>query len=372
MQQWATSSPHRRLLSSSAVKALILALANVGAGHLVDNTRPTQHDSALLLEDMSRSALKEDDMEGIINGNVVDRPSKKYPYFAMPVAHQDQKTWLGCGASIISPTHAITAAHCYGGGNNVCGEHHKIALMIGDVKLRGDTVVGMTPGRFATIPEATRTCHPEFDGKCSHGHDIVLLKFETALPDWFQPVILDLHHEPEHDQDKQVIAIGFGNKEGDAPDEVGDISPQLREATLTLQSMSAHACHKVYKGGWGCSDEASEAPGTNEEQQVCAWSDDMKDTCAGDSGSPLLLRESSGKAGAQIGITSYGGGPGVVLKGPGRSCGDKNFPGLYSRVSAFKEFICDNVHDLPDETKSQCSSHHPQPCEKGGLVRRGE
>jgi len=368
MQRWATSSPCGHLLSSSAVKALILALAQVGAGHFV-NTRPTQHDKALLLEDLSKSTLKEDDMEGIINGDVVQTPSHKYPYFAMPVAHSDKQTWLGCGASIISPTHAITAAHCYGGGDSHCSEHQHLALKIGDVELvQGDKVQGIHGGRSFTIPEATRICHPQFDGKCSHGHDIVLLRFTTGLPGWVEPVILNLSHQPEHDQGKNTIAIGFGSMEGNSPDEVGDISPRLREANLTLQAMSADACHQVFLGGWGCSDEASEANGTNSEQQVCAWSpDELQDTCAGDSGSPLLLRET----GAQIAITSYGGGPGVVMQGPGRSCGDKNFPGLYSRVSAFKDFICSEVNDLPSETQNQCPQHGSG-AGVGQMVRRGK
>mmetsp|Transcript_14970 Transcript_14970/g.26219 ORF Transcript_14970/g.26219 Transcript_14970/m.26219 type:complete len:358 (+) Transcript_14970:47-1120(+) len=328
--------------------ALLVAFSQLCAASLVDSDRSVQRDDALLQLDR-----KEDDMQRIINGAVVEDSVEKYSFFAMPVSASNQKSWLGCGASIISPTAAISAAHCYGGGHNACSEHQKLSLMLGEMTLADGEVQRKGSGKHFLIPEVHRTCHTNFDGKCSHGHDIVLLRFDKQLPSWVEPVILNLTHKPEHDQDRSVTAIGFGDTEGSAPDEVGDISPLLREATLTMQSMSADACQKVFLGGWGCSDEASEAAGTNVEQQVCAWSDDLKDTCAGDSGSALLDH----RTGSQIGITSYGGGPGVVTKGPGRSCGDKNFPGLYSRVSSFKDFICEHVKDLPAASKSQCAEH---------------
>lgn len=143
-----------------------------------------------------------------------------------------------------------------------------------------------------------------------------------------------------------VTPMGFGLTE-DPLDKtrVTYSSPSsLRKVDVTVLAQDSVNCGRVYAGGYGCSDPASEGAAKNLHMQVCAGSAEPvdHDACAGDSGSPVVDRN-----GVQVGLVSYGGGPGEQMEGPGRICGDPTFPGVYGRVSAFRDFITQNVHDLP-------------------------
>jgi len=277
----------------------------------------------------------------IINGTIVGHSSGLHSMFAMPTESATSDKWLGCGASIISPTYALTTAHCFGGGASPCSGPSQIALWIGDVSLDSEVV---TPGSGKSFRvEADLVCNPAFDGKCSHGNDVALLKLKKPLPSWVKPITLDLEGKAAGKVGDIVTPMGFGlTEKAEDPTTIGFGSPkELRKVDVTVLAQDSENCKRIYSGGWGCSDEASSGAAENLDMQVCAIDTD-KDACAGDSGSPVVDR-----SGVQVALVSYGGGPGEKMQGPGRICGDTGYPGVYSRVSAFRDFITKNVHDLP-------------------------
>lgn len=278
----------------------------------------------------------------IINGTAVKHSSPYRTEFALPTSAADSDAWLGCGASVISPTFGLSSAHCFGGGQDACSGPSSIALWIGDVEIVDGKVKPTSKDAQAFRVEADLICNPAFDGKCSHGNDVALLKFKEAVPDWVKPVSLNFNGVSVGDT---VSPIGYGMME-EASDRtvIGDTSRKLRQASVTVLAQDSERCGRVYAGGYGCSDEFSEGKAENLDMQLCAGSQEEpdEDACAGDSGSPVMDSQ-----GMQVGLVSYGGGPGEKRSGSGRMCGDPEYPGVYGSVAAFKSFISEHVQDLP-------------------------
>lgn len=309
-------------------------------------TQGGEHVSFLQGRSLLRTEQMSSSVQTIINGTAVSNSSSQYSFYALPTQGENIDKWLGCGASIISPTWGMTAAHCFGGGQAPCSGPKKVGLWVGDMNLAPDfTVTPKSPGRSHKVT-AEVVCHKDFDGHCSHGHDIVLLKLSGSLPSWVKPPRLSLDGAGSEAVGTVTRNMGYGLAESSSDSQLIEDSPtpQMREANLTIFDDTYPACADVYAGGYGCSDNYSEGEASNKGQQLCAGATDdpQRDTCSGDSGSPMI--DSNG---FQVGIVSYGGGPGHAMRGPGRICADPKYMGVYTRVSAFKDFINENVKDLP-------------------------
>ena len=60
-----------------------------------------------------------------------------------------------------------------------------------------------------------------------------------------------------------------------------------------------------------------------------------RDSCNADSGGPLVFREFSSDPWVQVGLVSFGR----------KNCGSGGFPGVYTKVAAFMDWIISKLED---------------------------
>lgn len=253
------------------------------------------------------------DTSAIIDG--VAASISTYPWIAY-LAYDTGEQY--CGASLISPTWILTAAHCF---LNETGDSIDIeAGALSTVFLNTDTT---TPPSAAAIEGAIGQIivHPSYDPD-SEDFDIALVEITAAVD--LQPVSLLAAEAPLIDAGIEAIIMGWGNTAIDDDNESIDASDTLLQAKQLIVDNST--CLDVYFDGITdnmiCAGGSTATPTT--------------DTCQGDSGGPLSI--ASGNSFVQVGVVSFGGVGGPI-------CGDPDSPSVYSSVSALAGFIQQHATD---------------------------
>ncbi|XP_076256851.1 trypsin-1-like [Rhynchophorus ferrugineus] len=224
----------------------------------------------------------------IVGGKAVD--INDYPYQLSLSFDYKQHNIPLCGAVLISPKYALTAAHCF--------------KLPGQYNIRAGSSTWRSGGTVVKVQ--TAVLHPEHTVH-NHAFDIAVLELENALnlSSTIQPVKL-----PENDKmivpGMKGIISGYGYIYDDSVP-----STSLRSAEVTIEDFndcrrSYHRLGLVLK-----------------ESMFCAgYSTGGRDACQGDSGGPLVIDN-----------TLYG------LVSFGLRCGDPNFPGVYTNVAAYIDFV---------------------------------
>lgn len=126
--------------------------------------------------------------------------------------------------------------------------------------------------------------------------------------------------------DSPVLVAGWGKTDQGWGSELPEIMQQVY-----VDLVPTEVCRQRYSPD-GKSDHL-----INDEYNVCAGVEGGgKDTCQGDSGGPLMRMDEETGVATIIGVTSWG-----------RGCGHKDFPGVYTRVAHFTEFIEDIMRKYP-------------------------
>jgi len=274
-------------------------------------------------ETVKDSSLSQD-VSPIINGTQASVST--YPWMVfLADAFEEQY----CGASLISETWVLTAAHCFlneaGDAVDIVAGAESIIVLNSDTAspLASNAEVGQI-GRIVV--------HPDYDPDQASSDnvddkDIALVELTAAVS--LQPVQLLSGTNPVLEAGTQTLIMGWGTTAVDEVENTG-INPSDVLLTAHQQIVSRSDCEATYGGG----------PDGITDFMICAGAVEeagTTDTCQGDSGGPMLV--ANGNDFVQVGIVSFGG----TQTGP--ACGDPDAPGVYASVSALAGFIQEHVSD---------------------------
>ncbi|BFZ02701.1 hypothetical protein BsWGS_05740 [Bradybaena similaris] len=147
--------------------------------------------------------------------------------------------------------------------------------------------------------------------------DVALLKLKTPAQITTSVRSIALDVERTIPAGTRCRAAGWGQHTAGEP---GD--PQYGNGTMVphvvvVRRIPDLACLSLYGKTWPAIDNRA----------MCFSSDTEQDTCQGDSGGPLIC-DSQGGQSMVTGIVSLGVG-----------CGMTNYPGIYTRVSSYTDWI---------------------------------
>src|SRR5271169_362332 len=263
--------------------------------------------------------------ERIVGGDPTSQsewPWQNALYFRGPDGHQ----YFDCGGSLIAPNWVLTAAHCFAGTRKP--EDWTVVTNI--AKISAD---GIPEGSLQR--KVARVVVPEQYDTESHANDIALLQLAEPLPN--TTISLQLTGDTTIEgADRSVTVVGWGRTrwlqqkkdaqgnsvwiDGMTQQQVNPSnfqSPELRKASIPL--VDVEKCAKMEQGIKGVLVDA---------RVLCAGlPEGGRDSCQGDSGGPLMSQIDSDHW-RQIGVVSVG-----------IHCGEVKLPGVYTRVSAFGDWI---------------------------------
>lgn len=241
----------------------------------------------------------------IVNGSIARRNQFPWTVF-LTIKTRNHEVYV-CGGSIFTSRHVLTAAHCL---TYESGDPTGVDVIYGNNDYR----------RGKTVKVKKWIRHSKYNSH-TFAQDIAVLLVEKPFKFAGNVKPVCIPAVPMDNYNADTVVAGWGSlKEGGK-----QLSHQLRFTTVKI--LPNERCSKVYHGSY------------NKKVMYCAY-EEGKDSCAGDSGGPLMTL-GNGRRYVQVGIVSFGIG-----------CARINTPGVYTRVDAFIPWLKQVVHSLRSSDKA--------------------
>ncbi|XP_017051052.1 trypsin alpha-3 [Drosophila ficusphila] len=238
--------------------------------------------------------------EGRIVGGEVTT-IREFPYQVSVQLHGEHI----CGGAVIGDHFVLTAAHCF-----------EVLFPTEDYSVRVGSGEHATGGHLLSLRQVIT--HGGYNPQ-SHDNDLALLILNARLnfTEHLQPVPRATLVEPPT-MDTRLVVSGWGlqaEESGTGSAEIGGgVSPTLRFVDVDL--VESDQCRRAYR---------QVLPIT--QRMICA-ARPGRDSCQGDSGGPLVGIPAQGGPARLYGIVSWGLG-----------CANPKYPGVYTNVAAFRNWI---------------------------------
>ncbi|GBG23947.1 Serine protease 42 [Hondaea fermentalgiana] len=254
----------------------------------------------------------------IVGGEVIDPVSEPW-IAALVLTESGASSSTLCGSSYIGSAggyqYILTAAHCIPDGSFSA----RAVFLSNDLNSASDS------DQYSLTQGVGVRTHPDFTTASDNSlqNDLALIWFEDSNSKLSSAqVTLASSDFPRLSNGANVTVSGYGALEYGGPND--DL--QLRQADLNIVGTSK--CAQNYNGVFSIDADV----------QVCAAAPG-EDSCQGDSGGPLMYTDTAGPI--QIGLVSFG-----------YECAVQGYPGVYTRLSSFENWINSTVLDTSGASSS--------------------